>query len=57
MSLIQCASNCAHQRDGYCTLEQAAHMTGDAAAGETEHCLYYQAKTDEKKAPGAKETP
>lgn len=54
MSLIQCASSCAHQRDGYCTLERAAHVAGDTAAGEAERCLYYQSKSEQKEAPRAK---
>lgn len=48
MSLIQCTSDCAYQKDGYCGLEQATHVTNDAAAVQAEHCLYYLAKTKGK---------
>lgn len=41
MSLIQCSSDCAYQKDGYCALEKAAEITN---AVKADACLHFVPK-------------
>lgn len=44
MSLIQCSSDCAYQKDGYCALEKAAEITN---AAKTDACPHFVPKKRE----------
>lgn len=39
MSLIVCSKKCAHQQEGYCSLDEISHVT--ASVGED--CAYFEA--------------
>ncbi|MGN1110250.1 MAG: hypothetical protein ACI4QY_01260 [Oscillospiraceae bacterium] len=38
MNIVMCSENCAHQKDGYCMLDDLAHSGGSASA----HCKYFR---------------
>lgn len=40
MTTINCSSNCIHQKDGLCTLENAATNSSFTSI----HCIYYEEK-------------
>ncbi|MGE5613050.1 MAG: hypothetical protein ACM3XR_01465 [Bacillota bacterium] len=45
MTTINCASNCKHQHDGRCTLENAISET----ISNVTDCVYFEERTDKNK--------